>query len=236
VTIQPLPTTSPAGLTDVADAAAEIERCGPAGVSDERLLAAALGGGAQAAVRARRLLDDLGGLAGVARALPSELHAAGAGLRSALALVVGVEVARRVAHAWPQERWVVRAPADVAERLLPAMGALEREELRVLLLDTKNAVSAMRTVYLGNLAGSSLRVGEVYRDAVRACAAAIVVVHNHPSGDPTPSGDDLRITAELAQAGALLDIDLLDHLVIGRGRWMSLRALGAVGHPPAAMR
>jgi DNA repair protein RadC len=89
-------------------------------------------------------------------------------------------------------------------------------------------------VYRGNLAGSSVRVGEVYRDAVRACAAAVIVAHNHPSGDPSPSGEDLRITAELAEAGRLLDIELLDHLVIGRGRWTSLRALGAVGQPPPA--
>jgi DNA repair protein RadC len=116
------------------------------------------------------------------------------------------------------------------------MGSLDREELRVLLLDTKNVVIGERTVYRGNLAGSSVRVGEVYRDAVRACAAAIIVAHNHPSGDTSPSGEDLRITAEIAEAGRLLDIELLDHLVIGRGRWSSLRALGALAQPPASMR
>jgi DNA repair protein RadC len=131
---------------------------------------------------------------------------------------------------------VVRTPADAAEPMVDAMGSLDREELRVLLLDTKNAVVAQRTVYRGNLAGSSVRVGEVYRDAVRRCAAAVVVAHNHPSGDPSPSGEDLRITAELAEAGRLLDIELLDHLVIGRGRWTSLRALGAIGQEPSTMR
>jgi DNA repair protein RadC len=124
---------------------------------------------------------------------------------------------------------VVRTPADVAERLLPAMGNLDREELRVVLLNTKNVVTATSTVYVGNLAGSSVRVGEVFRDAVRRQAAAIVVAHNHPSGDTTPSAEDLRITAELAQAGRLLDIELLDHLVIGHGTWTSLRALGGLG-------
>jgi DNA repair protein RadC len=109
------------------------------------------------------------------------------------------------------------------------MGLLEREELRVLHLTTKNAVSGMRTVYVGNLAGSSVRVGELFTDAVRRCAAGIVVVHNHPSGDPAPSTEDLRITGEIAAAGALLDIGLLDHVVIGHGRWVSLRALGAWG-------
>ena len=121
----------------------------------------------------------------------------------------------------------MRSPADVGERLLPAMGHLEREELVVLLLNTKNVVTARRTVYAGNLAGSSVRVGEVFRDAVRRQAAAVVVVHNHPSGDPSPSADDLRITAELAEAGRLLDIELLDHVVIGAEGWVSLRSLGA---------
>jgi DNA repair protein RadC len=130
----------------------------------------------------------------------------------------------------------VRTPGDAAEPLVDVMGSLEREELRVLLLDTKNVVVAERTVYRGNLAGSSVRVGEVYRDAIRRCAAAIVVAHNHPSGDPSPSGEDLRITAELAEAGRLLDIELLDHLVIGRGRWTSLRAIGAIGQEAATMR
>ena len=124
--------------------------------------------------------------------------------------------------------WIVRAPGDVAQRLLPEMGRLEREELRVAVLNTKNVVTALTTLYVGNLAGSAIRVGEVFRDAVRRNAAAVLVVHNHPSGDPTPSGEDLRITAELAQAGRLLDIELLDHVVVGRDRWVSLRAAGAV--------
>jgi DNA repair protein RadC len=143
-------------------------------------------------------------------------------------LVAAVELGRRVAAAWPVAGWRIRAPADLAERLVPAMGHLEREELRSVLLNTKNTVTGMVTVYVGNLAGSSVRVGEVFREAVRMQAAAMVVVHNHPSGDPSPSAEDLRITRELAEAGRLLDIELLDHLVIGHGRWVSLRALGAL--------
>jgi len=108
------------------------------------------------------------------------------------------------------------------------MGHLEREELRSILLNTKNTVTGMVTVYAGNLAGSSVRVGEVFREAVRRQSAAMVVVHNHPSGDPSPSAEDLRITRELAEAGRLLDIELLDHLVIGHGQWVSLRSLGVI--------
>lgn len=142
-------------------------------------------------------------------------------------LVAAVALARRLAALPAEPGWRIRSPADVGERLVPAMRHLEREELVVLLLNTKNVVTARQTVYAGNLAGSSVRVGEIFRDAVRRQAAAVVVVHNHPSGDPTPSADDLRITAELSEAGRLLDIELLDHVVIGAEGWVSLRSLGA---------
>ncbi|HEY6056905.1 MAG TPA: DNA repair protein RadC, partial [Candidatus Limnocylindrales bacterium] len=171
-------------------------------------------------------LVDPAGLAGLAHADLADLLPIGP--RRAAALVAAVELGRRAASAWPTEGWRIRSPADLAERLLPAMGHLPREELRSVLLNTKNAVTGMVTVYVGNLAGSPVRVGEVFRDAVRRHAAALVVVHNHPSGDPAPSPEDVRITRELAEAGRLLDIELLDHLVIGHGRWVSLRALGAL--------
>lgn len=151
----------------------------------------------------------------------------GLGRLAARRLVAAVALGRRLAALPAEPGWRIRSPADVGERLLPAMRHLEREELVVLLLNTKNVVTGRRAVYAGNLAGSSVRVGEVYRDAVRRQAAAVVVVHNHPSGDPTPSADDLRITAELAEAGRLLDIELLDHVVIGADGWVSLRSLGA---------
>jgi DNA repair protein RadC len=213
-----------------------LDRHGADGCADEDLLAIVIGDRAAAPRVARRLLGRFGSLAAVGNALPLELRVAGLSTTAALRVASCVELGRRVARAWPADPWLIRTPTDVAEPLVDAMGALEREELRVLLLDTKNVVTAERTVYRGNLAGSSVRVGEVYRDAVRACAAAIIVAHNHPSGDPVPSGEDLRITAELAEAGRLLDIELLDHLVIGRGRWTSLRAVGALGQPPATIR
>jgi DNA repair protein RadC len=201
--------------------------------SDETLLAVLIGE-RSGLRRARRLLDHFGSVGRVADAFPMELEAAGLSHAAAARLTASVELGRRAARAWPADPWLIRTPTDVAEPLVDGMGALEREELHVLLLDTKNVVTAQHTVYRGNLAGSSVRVGEVFRDAVRTCAAAIIVAHNHPSGDPSPSGEDLRITAELAEAGRLLDIELLDHLVIGRGRWTSMRAVGALAHPPAA--
>ena len=229
----PIPLGRRAERTDLA---LRLERLGAEACDDDELLAAVLGAGATARRTARRLIDRFGTLADVMRADPAELRVAGLAPATVPRLGAALEIGRRVARQPVDGPWLVRTPADAAEPLIDAMGSLEREELRVLLLDTKNVVVADRTVYRGNLAGSSVRVGEVYRDAVRRCAAAIVVAHNHPSGDPSPSGEDLRITAELADAGRLLDIELLDHLVIGRGRWTSLRAIGAIGQGAATMR
>ena len=199
---------------------------GAAACSDEQLLGAVLGG-RLALEEARSLLAACDGIAGLAAA--HEQHLAGAG---AARLAAALELGRRVAAAWPAGRWRIRTPADLADRLVPEMGHLPREELVVIALDTKNAVMRRVTLYAGNLAGCPVRVAEVFSDAVRLHAAAVVVAHNHPSGDPSPSGEDLRITADLAAAGRLLDVELLDHLVIGHGRWVSLRALGGLGGGP----
>ena len=201
----------------------KLARLEVAELGDDELLAIVLGGPDGASAAGAVLA---GGLAGLAAAGPPDLPPMAP--RRVARLLAAIELGRRVASAWPAEGWRIRAPADLAERLIPAMGHLEREELRSVLLNTKNTVTGMVTVYRGNLAGSSVRVGEVFREAVRRQSAAMVVVHNHPSGDPSPSAEDLRITRELADAGRLLDVELLDHLVIGHGRWVSLRALGAL--------
>jgi DNA repair protein RadC len=201
-----------------------LERLGAGALEDGELLALA----ARSPLAVARLaLEVAGGVTGLARSDPAELASvAGMSRARAAAALAAIELGRRAAAAPAEPGWRVRTPADVGQRLLPAMRHLEREELRTLLLNTKNVVLAMRTVYAGNLAGSSVRVGEVFRDAVRRQAAAMVVVHNHPSGDPSPSADDLRITSELAEAGRLLDIELLDHVVVGATSWVSIRSLG----------
>ncbi len=222
--VRPFPLGGRRSLRPDRSTTARLERLGPTALDEEELLSIVLG----AREPARLALSLVGpdGLSGLASAEVADLLPLGA--RRAAALVAALELGRRAATAWPAERWRVRSPADLAERLMPAMGHLEREELRSVLLNTKNAVTGMVTVYAGNLAGSPVRVGEVFRAAVRRQAAAVVVVHNHPSGDPAPSPEDLRITREMAEAGRLLDIELIDHLVIGHGRWVSLRALGAL--------
>lgn len=222
--LRPIPVPAGEPRPRAASAAlAKLVRVGVADLGDDELLALLLGGRDGATVA--RLLLEPGGLAGLVSVGPSDLRPMAS--RRAACLLAALELGRRVASTWPADGWRIRAPSDLAERLMPAMGHLEREELRSVLLNTKNAVTGMVTVYAGNLAGSSVRIGEVFREAVRRQSAAMVVVHNHPSGDPSPSAEDLRITRELAEAGRLLDIELLDHLVIGHGRWVSLRALGA---------
>ncbi|MCI0346729.1 MAG: hypothetical protein L0221_15000, partial [Chloroflexi bacterium] len=127
---------------------------------------------------------------------------------------------------WPTARWTVRSPRDVADRLVIQMGRLEREELRVVLLNTKNVVLRVSTVYQGNVNASLVRIAELFKDAVRLDATGVILVHNHPSGDPTPSPDDLHLTAETLAAGRLLDVQLLDHLVIGHDAYVSMRDRG----------
>jgi DNA repair protein RadC len=167
------------------------------------------------------------GLVGLARASDAELESVlGVGPARAAQLVAAFELGRRVVADWPQGRWTVRAPRDVGDRLVPQMGYLEREELRVVLLNTRNTVLKLLTVYQGNVSSSLVRIAELFRDAVRLSASGLILVHNHPSGDPTPSPDDLRLTAEALAAGRLLDIAVLDHLIVAGDGFTSLRDRG----------
>ncbi|MEO7911771.1 MAG: JAB domain-containing protein, partial [Roseiflexaceae bacterium] len=102
----------------------------------------------------------------------------------------------------------------------------DQEHLRTVLLDTKNRVQVIQTVYIGSLNASLIRIGEIFKEALKRNSAALIVVHNHPSGDPTPSPEDVLVTREIIAAGKLLDIDVLDHLVIGQGRFVSMRERG----------
>jgi DNA repair protein RadC len=120
----------------------------------------------------------------------------------------------------------VGSPGDVATLLQVEMGLLDHEQLRVVLLDTKNYIHRIPTVYSGSLNTAVVRVGEIFREAIRANCASIILVHNHPSGDPTPSPEDVRMTETVVQAGRLLDIEVLDHVIIGRYNWVSLKERG----------
>jgi len=178
---------------------------------------------------AQRLLHTYGGLAGLARAPFSELVVTkGLGQAKAAQLQAAFELGRRLLIAAPEERLTVKSPADAANLLMLEMGPLEQEHLKAIILNTKNQVVKVHPVYVGSLNTAVVRVGELFREAIRVNAAAIIVAHNHPSGDPTPSPEDVGITRQMVEAGKLLNIDVLDHLVICQARWVSLkeRSLG----------
>lgn len=205
-------------------------RDGVEALSNAELLAILLRtgqGGENALQMASRLLAHFGGLEGLSRAVPSELAAMrGIGPAKSAQLKAGLELGRRLLGLLPEERPQVKSPADVAHLLLAEMSLLEQEEMRVLMLDSKNRLLASSRVYIGNLNTTLVRVAELFREAIRENAAALILVHNHPSGDPTPSSDDVAITREIIQAGKLLGLEVVDHLVIGRREYVSLRQRG----------
>ena len=213
---------------------------GPGGLTSAELIALLWGSGVRGRSAVDLATDALAthdGLPGLARATELELAAIpGIGAAKAAQLVAAFELGRRLLADWPTDRWSIRGPRDLADRLILQMGRLEREELRVVCLDTKNHVLRITTVYQGNVSASLVRVGELFREAVRLNAASVILVHNHPSGDPTPSPDDLHLTAEALGAGRLLDITLLDHLVIGHDAYVSLRDRGVDFDRPDAPR
>ena len=213
---------------------------GPAGLSNAELVALIWGSGAagrSAVELASEAVATHGGVAGLAGASVVELESLpGVGSARACQLVAAFELGRRLLSDWPSGRFTVRTPRDLADRLVLQMGRLDREELRVVLLNTKNQVLAIQTVYQGNVSTALVRVGELFRDAVRQSAAGVILVHNHPSGDPTPSPDDLHLTAEAVAAGRLLDVPVLDHLVIGHDAFVSLRDRGVAFERPGGGR
>lgn len=173
---------------------------------------------------ARNLLAEHGGLSGLARAPISALRQRpGLGPAKAAELAATLELARRLAAERPEEKPSIGSPEDVRALLQMEMSVLEQEQLRVLLLDTKNRVLAMRVVSVGSVNSSVVRVGEVFREAVRENCTSVIVVHNHPSGDPAPSQEDVEVTKSLIAAGRLLAIEVLDHVVLGRSGFVSMR-------------
>jgi DNA repair protein RadC len=203
---------------------------GPQILTDAELLAILLRvgvAGENAVQVGQRLLKDLGGLAGLQSTPFDELcNQHGVGEAKAAQLIAAIELGRRLTLASPDSRPTIGNPGDAAALVQYEMAGLEQEHLRVILLDTRNRVLDIAEVYRGSLNSSQVRVGELFKHAIRRNAAAIIVVHNHPSGDPAPSPDDVGITRAIVQAGKLLDVEVLDHIVIGRGRFISLKEQG----------
>ncbi|MDO8753077.1 MAG: DNA repair protein RadC [Anaerolineales bacterium] len=183
--------------------------------------------GENAVAVGQRLLNKFGGLSGLHRAPFNELKKQhGIAEAKAAQIKAAIELGRRLTLESPEERPTVNSPADAAALVAYEMSALEQEHLRVILLDRRNRVLETVEVYKGSVNSSQVRVGEIFKEAVRKNASAIIVIHNHPSGDPTPSPDDVAVTRAIVQAGKLLDVDVLDHMVIGQGKWVSLKERG----------
>ncbi len=204
-----------------------LARLGPQALSDAELIAIILRSGAQG-INVIDLATDLmrhyRTLAALAQASFSELQQhRGIGEAKAAQIMAAIELGRRVMRAAPEARPRVDSPETVARLLLSELAYADQEYVKVVLIDTRNQVIATPTVYKGTLNTTSIRIGEIFKEAIRRNAAAIIVAHNHPSGDPTPSPEDVILTRRIVQAGELLHIDVLDHLILGHDRWVSMK-------------
>ncbi len=220
-------------ITDLAESdrpRERLARLGPQALNSAELLAILLRVGVKgenAVQVGQRLLQTFGGISGLHKATYEEVKSQrGLGEAKASTIKAAIELGRRLSLEAPEERPVIHSPADAAALVMYEMSALEQEHLRVMLLDTRNQVIDIVELYHGSLNISMIRVGEVFKPAVRRNSASIIVVHNHPSGDPTPSPDDVAVTRAIVEAGKLLDIEVLDHLVIGQGKYVSLKERG----------
>jgi DNA repair protein RadC len=209
-----------------------LQTLGPQALSDEELIAIILRTGTASAnvlEVSRHLLVQHRGLGGVNRATLGELaQTKGIGPVKAIDIKAALELGKRLLTLAPEERPQIAGPQDIYGLLRTDMAFLEKENVKVVLLNTKNRVLDVKDISQGSLNSSVVRVAEVFRDAIREQAAAIVLTHNHPSGDPTPSAEDVAITRRVIEAGELLDIDVLDHIIIGKPGpssqgWVSLR-------------
>jgi DNA repair protein RadC len=206
-----------------------LEKLGAQSLSDPELLAILLRVGVRgenAVQVGQRLLFEFHNLSGIQRASFEELcNQPGIGPAKAAQIKAAIELGRRLSLD-PQERPSIHSPADAGAIVQYEMSALEQEELWVMHLDTRNHLINIDKLYRGSLDSSMVRIGEVFKGVIRRNLASIIVLHNHPSGDPTPSPDDVALTRAIVSAGKLLDIQVLDHLVVGGGRFISMKERG----------
>jgi DNA repair protein RadC len=210
----------------------KLARLGAAGLGDNELVAIVLGQGqprATALDLANTTLAAIGGMTGLGRVGRDDLlRIRGIGPARAAQLLAAVEMGRRTLANAARNRAQMTSPRAVAEFLLPQYGNRRVEQFGVLLLDTKHRVLRSTVLSIGTLDASIVHPREVFREAVAGGAAAIVLFHNHPSGDPEPSSDDTRLTERLAAAGMLMGINVLDHVILGDARYFSYREKGTL--------
>jgi DNA repair protein RadC len=205
-------------------------RLGPDKLSNAELLAILLRvgvRGASAVELGQTLLGRFRGLAGIHRAPVEELvQEKGVGPVKAVQIKAAIELGRRLNETAATDQETISSPEQAAQLVRYQMQASEQEELRVLLLDTRNHLLDNVPIYVGSTNTAQVRPADIFKHAVRKNATAIIVIHNHPSGDPTPSPDDVAVTRELIQAGELMGVKVLDHIVIGQGRHVSMKERG----------
>jgi DNA repair protein RadC len=205
-------------------------KAGPEALSSAELVSIILGTGVRgqtALALASAVLRDFGGLRGIAAASTGDLAAQkGIGPAKAVRLKAAVELGRRAVTLDPEELAQVTGPGDVARLLMGEMRYLDREHFRVVLLNAKHRVLDVVTVSVGCLDSSLVHPREVFKECLKRNSACVILVHNHPSGDPTPSADDVAITRRLASSGLILGIEVLDHIIVGDNRYSSLKELG----------
>lgn len=178
---------------------------------------------------ANNLLFKYKGLRGIYRAPFSELRGEfGLGLAKAATIKAAIELGHRLSLESPEEKRSISSPKDAADLLLHSMGGLEQEEFRIMLLDRRNKLITTETLYRGSVSSSQIRIAEVFKEGVRKNCSAIILFHNHPSGDPDPSNDDISVTRGIIQAGKILEIEVLDHIIIGNNCWYSMKEHGVV--------
>lgn len=200
-------------------------------LTNRELIAILLGSGtrdASALTVADWLLSEFQNLGNLADASVEELQGIpGIGEAKAIRLAAACELGRRLVHS-PPVRPEVRSARDVVEHVQGVMGHLDREEFRVLLLDTKHRLLELHKVSVGHLNGTLVHPREVFKQAIRRSSDAVILVHNHPSGDPTPSPEDIAVTRRLVAAGRIIGIEVLDHVILGAGSYVSLRQEGYI--------
>ncbi len=202
---------------------------GPAALSNTELLALLLrtgSSGENVLHLSERLLAAFNGLSGLAQATYGEIEQIpGLGPAKITQILAAIELAKRLMTMPSTERPIIHR-AEIAAQLVMDMRLLTQEQVRVILLDASRRVISIPTVYQGTITASVIRIAELFREAISRNSPAIILVHNHPSGDPAPSPEDVKLTHQVIEAGNLLDIQVLDHLIIGRDDWRSLKTLG----------
>src|SRR5262245_52405982 len=208
----------------------KLERLGPGALGDNELLAIVLGSGSRtqgALALANALLAHVGGLHGLTRASLIDLDGIdGIGRARAAQVLAAVELGRRTLLRRMGDRPRLTSPGQLASYLVPQYGASPVEQFGIVMLDTQHRVIRIRIVSVGSLDSTIVHPREVFREAASASAAAIVLFHNHPSGDPTPSPDDLVLTTRMVHAGGIMGIDVIDHLILADQRYFSLVEAG----------